>query len=117
MTPPTEEGQAEGTPVIGGLYELVAKKASVPRQEIAVASLAGAEAELIHAFMEDLHWQTAPPASPHQLRTQQHRRVFLFCDAEGPVTAAAIGRPPHRNDREQAGWQTGGRGNAQQGGQ
>jgi hypothetical protein len=82
----------EGVPMLRGLYEQVARAVSMPLQQTPVASLTMEEAEVIRAFVEDLRWHTAPSTPPRPQESQQPRRVMLFCDAEGPVATAAIGR-------------------------
>jgi tetratricopeptide (TPR) repeat protein len=81
----------EGAPMLRGLYEQVAQEASMPLQQTPVVSLSTEEAEVIRAFVEDLRWHTASSTPPHSQESQRPRRVMLFCDAEGPVAAAAIG--------------------------
>ncbi|HET9919585.1 MAG TPA: tetratricopeptide repeat protein [Ktedonobacteraceae bacterium] len=82
----------EGGPMLREFYEQVAQKASKASQQTFVASLSAEETEVIRAFVEDLRWYTASsmPSRPQEL--QRPQRIMLFCDAEGPVATATIGR-------------------------
>ena len=82
----------EGVPVIGGFYAMVAQAARVPLQKVDLTSFSTVEAELIEAFVEDLDWQTNSFMSPQTMRAKRPYRVILFCDAEGPMAAAAMSR-------------------------